>query len=264
MIDKEKLKRRFSRNAMQYDKFARVQKKMGDILINNINSTGQDYQNILEIGCGTGYVTRLLLSNFNNAKITGLDIAPGMIDYVKSTVTSKNVDFICSDIEEINITKKYDLIVSNATFQWFNNLEKTLVKIVNLLKPGGFFCFSTFGTNTFRELKNSFEKTQILLDIQQDDISPGQTFISANQLESICKKQSYNYKISEVYEYEFFNCCRNFLYSIKKIGANNSCAKRNNLPPDFIEKVIEIYDRDYKENDKVIATYHNLFVYITS
>ena len=109
MIDKEKLKRRFSRNARQYDKYAKVQKNMGDILIEKIKSTKTQYKNILEIGCGTGYVTKLLCEHFKTLNITAIDIAPGMISHAKSKISDTRVGFICGDVEEMDFDK--DLIL---------------------------------------------------------------------------------------------------------------------------------------------------------
>ncbi|QEK12809.1 malonyl-ACP O-methyltransferase BioC [Crassaminicella thermophila] len=268
MIDKDKLKRRFSRNAKQYDQYAKVQKIMGDTLIKNIQNHEIDFKNILEIGCGTGYVTRLLKKNFPNAKITAVDIAPGMIEHTKATMEFDDILFVCGDIEEMILNEKYDLIISNATFQWFNHLDETLKKLIQLLNKSGILCFSTFGQNTFCELHQAFYKAKKLLKINED-ISPGQSFLSLKALkeicsEAICKSNLNDMKVicSEGYEYEYFDCCKDFFFSIKKIGANNSQKMRNKTTPDFIEKVMKVYDEDYAENDKVRATYHNLFVYI--
>ncbi|MDQ2085321.1 malonyl-ACP O-methyltransferase BioC [Herbivorax sp. ANBcel31] len=265
MIDKEKLKRRFGRNAKQYDRYAGVQKKMGDILVEKIKSTKIEYKNILEIGCGTGYVTRALSRHFKNSDITAVDIAPGMIDHAKSTISNYRVNFICSDIEEIHLSESFDLIVSNAAFQWFNRLKDTLKKLTGLLSPEGFMCFSTFGENTFTELKKCYKEVNLLFDIK-DPIYPGQSFLSIDDYKKICSSildDNYTFSLKEVYEYEYFDCCRDFLYSIKKIGANNSQKKPNIIQPDFIDRVIDIYDRDFRKNDRVVATYHNLFGFIT-
>ncbi|TCO72267.1 malonyl-ACP O-methyltransferase BioC [Marinisporobacter balticus] len=268
MINKEKLKRRFSRNAKQYDQYAKVQKIMGDTLIAHIKNTGIDFENILEVGCGTGYVTRALKKHFKGAKITAVDIAPGMIEQVKATMNCEEIEFICGDIEEMILDEKYDLIISNATFQWFNQLDHTLTKLIKLLDEEGILCFSTFGKNTFCELHQSFDKTKDLLKIKED-ISAGQSFYSLEELQEICKHvvtknhfKKMEMDALEKYEYEYFNGCKDFLYSVKKIGANNSQNNRNKINPDFIEKVIAIYDRDYLENDQVRATYNNLFVYM--
>ena len=45
-----------------------------------------------------------------------------------------------------------------------------------------------------------------------------------------------------------------------KIGANNSQKRSNIVHPNFIDKVINTYDKDYRKDNKVLATYHNLFV----
>ncbi|WP_432408320.1 malonyl-ACP O-methyltransferase BioC [Wukongibacter sp. M2B1] len=268
MIDKDKLRRRFSRNARQYDKYARVQKIMGDSLLERIKDDKIVPRNILEIGCGTGYVTRALLDSFPQAKITAVDIAPGMIEYVDSMVESDNVKLICGDIEDMDLNEKYDLIISNATFQWFNDFSKTLEKLVKLLNPNGVLSFSTFGEMTFTELNNCFKKVRAQLKIYED-ISPGQSFFSLEELKSICSEIGEKSGLeaiitysSQSYEYEYFDCCKDFLFSVKKIGANNSQSNRKIMDPSFIEKVMETYDRDYEIDNKVRATYHNLFIYM--
>lgn len=265
MIDKNKLKRRFSRNAKTYDQYAKVQKIMGDTLIENVKN--KDIKNILEIGCGTGYVTRALERYFPKANITAIDLAPGMIEYVKSTM-GENIQFICGDAEEMIFNEKYDLIISNATFQWFNHLEQTLGKFINLLNKDGILAFSTFGENTFKELHEAFRKAKDILGLKED-IFPGQSFYSLEKLQKTCNqmimsKSLENKKIlcAQTYEIEHFNSCKEFLFSVKKVGANNSQNHRNKTTPDFIEKVMEIYDQDYLEGEGVRATYHNLFFYI--
>ena len=158
MIDKEKLKRRFSRNANQYDKYAKVQKKMGDVLIEKIKSTKCRYKNILEIGCGTGYVTTALFELFKDSNITAVDIAPGMINHVKSKLLDKRVEFICADAEEMDFDKKYDLIISNATFQWFNNLENTLKSWQILWLLVALCAFQPLGKTLLQSLKSATKR----------------------------------------------------------------------------------------------------------
>ncbi|TRY16574.1 malonyl-[acyl-carrier protein] O-methyltransferase BioC, partial [Geobacillus sp. LEMMJ02] len=57
MIDKQLMQKRFSERATTYDQFANVQKKMAHELIKRIVHPPKT---ILEIGCGTGYLTKLL------------------------------------------------------------------------------------------------------------------------------------------------------------------------------------------------------------
>ncbi|PAB59744.1 malonyl-ACP O-methyltransferase BioC [Anaeromicrobium sediminis] len=249
MINKDKLKRRFSRGAREYDKYANVQKIMGDKLVNLIDN--KKVHSILEIGCGTGYVTKKLVNDFPNGSITALDLAPGMIEYAQERVNSNKVNFICGDIESMDLEGKYDLIISNATFQWFNNLKETVDKLHDLLTPHGIILFSTFGEETFFELKETFLKASTELKI--DPILPSQSFFSKEGLE---KELNRNLQIVESNEVEYFNDCNEFFLSIKKIGANNSSSNRKKPNPTFIQKVMDIYNEDYRVDDKVKTTYH--------
>ena len=52
-----------------------------------------------------------------------------MIELAKKKVREDRVSFIYGDIEELSIEKHYDLIISNATFQWFNSLHTTIKKL---------------------------------------------------------------------------------------------------------------------------------------
>lgn len=265
MIDKQQVKLHFSKNASNYAQYAHVQKKMRDILIKFMlhnRKASIEVKNILEIGCGTGYLTCALTELFPSAHITAVDIAPGMISEIKSKFENNSVDFICGDIEELTLDNTYDIIISNATFQWFNHMPITINKLYSALKTKGLLCFSTFGKDTFYELNKCFDKAKKDMSIKEP-ISPGQSFYNLNELAELCKNVVINDDIivqsKETFEYEYFDTCKDFLYSIKKIGANNSNKDGRCTSPAFIRKVIELYNENYIENNKVKATYHCLF-----
>lgn len=269
MIDKDQVKLHFSKNALSYNQYAHVQKKMKAVLVDFMLQSHQDkheVKNILEIGCGTGYLTSTLVELFPTAHITAVDIAPGMIVEIKSKFKNKNVDFICEDIEEIELNDTYDLVISNATFQWFNDMPKTLQKLYAALNPKGLLCFSTFGKQTFCELKECFEKTRQVMNMNEP-VYPGQSFYHLDELATLCQYAHANkntegeilVQSKELFEYEYFDTCIDFFYSIKKIGANNSNKSGRCTSPAFIKKVMELYNEHFREHKKVRATYHCLF-----
>lgn len=272
MIDKQQVKFHFSKNASNYNQYANVQKIMRDILIkfflqNNRNNI--KIRNILEIGCGTGYLTNTLTELFPSAHITAVDIAPGMIDEIKSKFVNKSIDFICGDIEEMPLDTTYDLIISNAVFQWFNDMPITIKKLYTALNPNGILCFSTFGEYTFRELNECFNKARQALSIKEA-IYPGQPFYNLNELTMLCKNVMETnenntealVQSKEIFEEEYFDNCKDFFYSIKKTGANNSNKDNRRTSPAFIKKVIDFYNKNFQVNNKVKTTYHCLFLKI--
>ncbi len=268
MIDKKQLKLHFSKNASNYDEYAHVQKDMKDFLIEFMlenNKNNIEVKNILEIGCGTGYLTFALIELFPHAHITAVDIAPGMINEIKSKIKNASVDFICDDLEEMDLNNSYDIIVSNATFQWFNQIPATIEKLYTILNENGILCFSTFGEHTFCELNECFKKVKEDLSIKES-IYSGQPFYSLNKLSTLCKEATRNQNIDDVlvqskekFEYEYFNNCNDFFTSIKKTGANNSNKNNKCNSLTFIRKVINYYNENFSENNKVKATYHCLF-----
>ncbi|PKM94647.1 MAG: malonyl-[acyl-carrier protein] O-methyltransferase BioC [Firmicutes bacterium HGW-Firmicutes-1] len=263
MIDKKLLKMRFSNNAKTYDQYANIQKKMAEELLSfcNLNVLVHCKINrILDIGCGTGYLTKLLSTLFPAAYITAIDLASGMIEIAKQQcIESSKIEYICGDIEEIELNDTYDLIISNATFQWFNQLPQTLHKLHELLAENGILCFSTFGTQTFTELNQAYTKAKEQLNLVSE-ASPSQAFYSFTELNQLCLAEAREIDIKESLEYEYFDCTKDFFRSVKKVGANNSNVQGRCQSPMLISEVINIYDSDYRENEKVRATYHCLYL----
>jgi malonyl-CoA O-methyltransferase len=267
MIDKILLKKHFNRNSLNYDRYASVQKEMALEIINELRPLAEKRTrelNILEIGCGTGYLTGQMERMFPDAAITALDIASGMLDIARGKTLGKNVAFICGDFEEIDIDGKFDIIISNATFQWFNRLDEALKKIDGLLKDEGIFCFSTLGHRTFTELHQSFQKARSTLGLSSAS-PPGPAFFTFDELLSLCRdslaaRGSRPLQIAgkESFIYELHDSVKSFLDSIKKIGANN-CNQERSRNFSLTREMIKIYEGDYREKDGIKATYHCLF-----
>jgi malonyl-CoA O-methyltransferase len=78
MIDKQLLQKRFSKSAETYDQYANVQKAMARRLMGQLDLQhwqGRGTVSILEVGCGTGYLTSLLCKKFPDADITAVEIS---------------------------------------------------------------------------------------------------------------------------------------------------------------------------------------------
>ena len=61
---------------------------------------------------------------------------------------------LCADAERLPLADgSIDLIVSNATLQWCNDLGATFAECLRVLSPGGLLMFTTFGPDTLQELR---------------------------------------------------------------------------------------------------------------
>lgn len=70
------------------------------------------FSSVLEIGCGFGRITKLLISNFPTVDYTAVDLSPDQIKNAKKYTDSKNVQFLVCDIQSFNSEKKYDLVIA--------------------------------------------------------------------------------------------------------------------------------------------------------
>ncbi|MBU1616491.1 MAG: methyltransferase domain-containing protein, partial [Candidatus Margulisbacteria bacterium] len=147
-MNKEMVRANFSRGASLYDDQAFLQKELSDQLLAMLVDCSPT--RILDLGCGTGYLTGLLAERYPLALVVGIDIAPGMIDAARER-SHPNIRYVVADAE--NYTEgRYDLIVANAALQWMD-LSLIFSNVLKLLLPGGRFVFSTFGPRSLGELK---------------------------------------------------------------------------------------------------------------
>ncbi|HEY0827891.1 MAG TPA: malonyl-ACP O-methyltransferase BioC [Bacilli bacterium] len=281
LLNKELVRRHFNRHAYEYDEFAKVQLDMGNRLLEMVeqyNKTldGRGFTNILEIGCGTGNVTLQLLEQYPQAQYTAFDIAASMIEHTKDNLGDKaeRVHFIASDAEELGFPKpsdsgngtqyeevfneQFDLIISNATFQWFNYPLLTVRRYLEQLSPRGLFLFSTFAPRTFYELHESFSEAHILLGLEQT--KHGQSFLSEERWRDIFGEPlDGTFVWQEESRVEKYKSVREFMHSIKRIGAGNAIDIKRGSGEFTGRRLLSAMEQSYRKNhsipDGVRATY---------
>lgn len=147
------IKTNFEKSMEKYDDNALVQQLMAEKLVCAVVDTaGADFGNILELGSGTGLLTKQLTSSVAYKKYYANDIVEKSKTYLTSIIPDCN--FICGNAQKIKPSIKMDLLISNAMFQWFSNLDKVLDDYRMLLNPGGIIAFSTFSPDNFKEIKS--------------------------------------------------------------------------------------------------------------
>jgi len=233
-MDKKIIKNNFGRYAHLYDKYSWLQEKIAAELSEKINPNG--LSSILELGCGTGNFTRLLRSKFERARIKALDISPEMVALCRRKLPQNGLEFIIADAEDLELRESFDLVASNATFQWFADLEGTLAKFAGCLRKGGEIIFSTFGPKTFRELD------WVLRSLLNEAAVAANFFASREKLEELLRK---NFRASRAIEKtyrESFSSLRDLLRKIRYSGIRgNGLAKKRFFSRSNLDKMQELY-----------------------
>jgi len=95
------------------------------------------FKNCLEVGCGPGTWTKLLLQKYPGARFTCLDISKEMIAQFKQNVKSKKVKTVISSFLDYNTTEKYDFIFASRSIEYIPNKAQVIARMSSLLNPGG-------------------------------------------------------------------------------------------------------------------------------
>ena len=145
----------FDKKASSYDKYSLVQDEVARRLCDRLSSITIKPMNILDIGCGTGYLSNMLFKLYPNANITCLDISLNMLE--ESHKKNSSLNYVLSDAENMPFkNNKFDLIVSSFTLHWCFEIEKIFFDIHRFLKDKGLFLFTTVGPSTLDELNTAY------------------------------------------------------------------------------------------------------------
>jgi trans-aconitate 2-methyltransferase len=99
---------------------------------------------VVDLGCGPGNLTALLVERWPQARVLGLDSSADMIE--KARATTPAVDFDVGDLRDwLSSGSTADVVVSNATLQWVPGHLDLLPGLVARVAPGGWLAFQVPG-----------------------------------------------------------------------------------------------------------------------
>ena len=207
-INKQQIRKSFTKAISTYEQEAFVQYQIATELC-RLLSVYSDHpiSSILEIGCGTGFFTRLLRTSFPSATITANDLCSEVVNYIPD-----DIKFISGDMETINFPDKYDLIAGSSAIQWLENLPLFSEKMNRTLSEKGLVAISTFGEKNLTEIK------------QITDI--GLSYFTEPDLEHIISSSFQIIKMKEEIKTVYFPSPKDVLLHLKRSGVNGITSEK--------------------------------------
>jgi trans-aconitate 2-methyltransferase len=96
---------------------------------------------VLDIGCGPGALTATLLERWPDARIVGIDSSAEMIDLANRRAVAPRLCFELADIATWSTETRFDLVLSNACFQWIEDQSRLLDDLLALMADGAALAF---------------------------------------------------------------------------------------------------------------------------
>lgn len=123
----------FDSIASRYDERSVAQREAGERLLGMLELRGAE--DVLDVGCGTGYLTALLRARTRGA-VVGVDPSAEMIAAARARGLP-GVRFEVKAAEELDAVAAFDALTCNSVLQWFRDPAAALRRMAYALRPGG-------------------------------------------------------------------------------------------------------------------------------
>jgi trans-aconitate 2-methyltransferase len=94
----------------------------------------RDGMKVVDLGCGTGELTRRLADKLPGSEVVGIDSSPEMLERAREQASSR-LRFEVGSIE--NVEGEWDLVFSHAAIHWVDDHHSLVPRLLSILSPGG-------------------------------------------------------------------------------------------------------------------------------
>lgn len=211
---------------------------------------------VLELGCGTGHLTRELLRRFPDARFLVTDLAPSMLGFCGEhlcEIDRARIRLERLDARAPHLGETFDLVASSAVVQWFPDLAAHLRACRGLVRPGGMYALSGFCRTNFPELDS-------LLSGPPWDFAdpPGHFLLQARRA---AEDAGFEVHLAEedVVEYVYPSALE-FLRAIGQSGASRAPREGRPLTREHLRLLLAVYEERFAVSGGVRATWKPWFL----
>jgi malonyl-CoA O-methyltransferase len=193
---------------------------------------------ILEIGCGTGFLSRALLARWPGATLLATDLSAAMVACCRRQLgPAPGAAFLVMDGERPSLQSRgrgFDLICASLALQWFGDPGGALAAWAGLLRPGGHLAFATLAAGSLAEWRTAH--TALGLEAGVAD------YPDADRLAALWPPGGHGRV-----EVEAISCAypdgHAFVTGLRRIGAHLAVPDRRPLPPGALRRVLRRFGR---------------------
>jgi trans-aconitate 2-methyltransferase len=111
-----------------------------------IQRIGGSPTDVLDLGSGPGHLSALMRARWPSCSVLGVDSSEEMVERARADNTDPRVSYLHQDVQAVASGawapgRRFDLVISNATFQWVPDQLRLLPLLLERVRPGGTFAF---------------------------------------------------------------------------------------------------------------------------
>ncbi|KEQ55306.1 Methyltransferase type 11 [Sphingobium chlorophenolicum] len=231
---KQRISDAFGAAAGRYDDHAGPQRLAAALVADLAQRQKPDgVSRILEIGCGTGFLTRDIQARWPGAELVVTDLSPDMLAHAAKSGLVAGTFMTMDGEAPIFEGEWFDLILSSLAFQWFDDLESAIARLAGLLRPGGSLIFSTMGEGSFARWRRAHEASGVGAGIPD--------YPSLEMLRSMLGRFDDAFAFDEDYALACGGA-KGLIAHLKGIGAVVPSEGRKPLPPRDLRRVMASFE----------------------
>ena len=242
-FSRKHIKSHFNHAAPSYDEAAILQKTVAERIDERLDLITAEANTILDLGAGTGLLTEKVIQRYPNAQIFAVDLSANMLktaqprlqkarwpqlgnklnNWLKSCALTnrltqtKRANAINADVYQLPFAdNSVDLIVSNLMLQWCDDLDLVFAEFRRVLRPEGLIMFTTFGPDTLKELRQSWQA----VDANYEHVN---TFIDMHDIGDALIRAGFGQPVMDMELFTLtYDKPMGVLKDLKAIGATNA------------------------------------------
>jgi len=139
-------------DAATYERLSAPLTAMGTEVLDRLVLRGDE--TVLDAGCGTGNVTRVLHERLPGGRVIAVDAAPSMVEQARDLLPAA-VEVRQADLLELTLSERVDAVLSTATFHWIGDHDRLFARLHAALTPGGRLVAQCGGHGNVAEIKRA-------------------------------------------------------------------------------------------------------------
>ena len=254
-LDRRGVQAAFDRAGTTYEAAAVLQARVGEELLERLEAFDFRPALILDLGAGTGRLSGRLKRRYRRSRVIALDLAPGMLrQAARHQGWLRRFDRVCADAARLPLSaESADVVFSNLMLQWCDPPDSALAEVRRVLKPQGFFAFSTFGPDTLKELRSAWGEDDASTHVNRflDMHDVGDALVRAGFTEPVLDVERLTVTYADA---------RSLMRDLKSIGARNMTAGRWRAltGKGRLQRMTERYEA-HRRDGRLPATYEVIY-----
>lgn len=264
VFDRAQVRRNRDRAAAGFADVDFLVEEVADRLADRLRDISRTFPAALDLGCHAGTLGGHVAGMNGIETLIQADISPEMAGRAAQSRVPTQAPAVAADEEWLPFAEEsFDLVLSNLSLHWVNDLPGTLIQINRALKPDGLFLGALLGGQTLQELRSVLMRAEVEL---RDGVSPRVSpFADLRDAGALMQRAGFALPVidSDIITVTYGNPLT-LMQELRKMGEGNAVTERSRKPlgRDILIRAAELYQQEYASADgRVPATFEVIYLH---